>query len=578
MDLSWDAYLARHDELRHAAVRSAAALRGGDRSPVLEDFAGFAWLSVPDLAEPVFADLLGAEVQPAPAHVSAAHLPAQSLPAVPWAAEPCAPQLHRERLADLTLHTVDRDPLAWALHALAELGCWAQRGRQAWRAPSAAPDPARDDAAAALWTAWFATGAPWGQRDVFEALYLPHVDRVVRLSARARELDGGVVRQAVEDARSAFFLMMLGDDGEIPGYRVLAALAVEGAPPAPLAATLGASPTPLRQAVARCAVTRGTRARSARHLHPMAHGAEGRMQALSDLLAPDPTTADAWVEAHLVLHLLHAWRSGRFTHPRSIRAVAAQARARARARARAALAEHAPRALGAAVAALDAPYARTARAVRQVAAGWAWEALRQPSGHAEGGPESGIGHPFASGYSLSVQDPGMAPPAPRFDTPVVLLSRCDLPLDGASLSEDAGPVLDTWVLYAALRGHLNRLLAWVRDGRGDADTRWGKFLAQDTPAALIADPTAVRRARYHALRQALLDTLDERLSLAIPVLRQVSAVAGGRRTKAQITEVLQPVWNAVVPFPAGGFPRMPARAADALARLRADGVDWEPEP
>lgn len=552
--MRWDEFLADREARRRRSLAAAAALRTGDAGPGRALLAGWRFGSQIALANRVLLHLADAPPRPGPAEMAALLDPPESLPRIDLPPDTAAWILRRE-VAARCGEPGAYDGLAWALAHLDVTGAEVERRERAsWRAVQWAADPRRDAAAAAMWARWFA-GDPWGIHEAWERVFLPEAMAAFTGVMRARHLPDDVQDRVRDDLAGALLPFLIGAEGQIPGWLLLAVRVVETAGDGPTASPAGIAHASVGR-LGSCVARHGQRARTAAFMWDGLPDAPTRAAAAERALRGGGEFAEAFLDLHVVLRLVEHWAEGRATDDSGTWNVVLQNRARARARLRAALAEVDRARLFEAVLASDALHARTAAAMRRMAAAWARDALR---------------------YDFS------------FDFQRGLSPRCDAePEATPHLPPEAGPDLRAWVLLVALKDRTGHLERWVRTGgTGDRDPKWGRLLAE-APDALADPPEPGQRTRtYRRLRMALSDALLPVLASWEPLLRAVIALPVDGAFPRSLLDLLAARWpeGATVERPAHKLGQLHRElcagideVGDCLARLRGDAAHGDEDP
>ncbi|MEQ1501595.1 MAG: hypothetical protein ABMB14_05160 [Myxococcota bacterium] len=434
------------------------------------------------------------------------------------------------------------DPIAWGLAALELVRREIERvERASWRRVYHAPDPAQDQLAHGWWSAWF-RGDPWSIERSFQRQLGPIARSTARSIAKVRGLPRPVEVDLCERVDEAWFGWLLGpgrtEPDAVPGWAEVVARILESSPDGPATGLVDALPPGHRAAMAGCAVRRGYGSRTSGWLFPDTRRA--RHRALRFARLPIEVAFDL----HVVGRLLEHWADGR-TAPAVAWRVVEQNRGRGRARLRALVADAAvdpangamvERVLG-----LDALYARTVRGLRRYLRDRLWFE---------------VGRDFSLGDRPAV-DARCAPSA-------------DDEADPPELPD--GPVR-SWVLLVALKGRLDHLIRWARDGgTGDRDTRWGELLARDLPPELATNGGT---RSYDTFRCALAEVLPEVLGAIRPQLEIAARLdPGSKRLGDEFRDRVCAEWHPSVPVPKIQYRRYVAYAVSALSRL--DDLDALP--
>lgn len=445
------------------------------------------------------------------------------------------PEVTGRLLAHLQRVCPEPDALSRLLGALFELGWRVEFNLR--RAVAEHPWAAdHHDEAVRAWRAWFA-GDPWGERRTWEALTLP----AVRL-AFGGVLDGCAAAErtrVLADLRDGWFYRCLGPRDGAPGWVELAVRVIETAPAGSIGTLARLLDADGWRSAATGAVHRGSLASTLALAWPEDGLRATRACKLAARGLQDPDLAERAVDLHLLLRALPSLLEQQPVE--AIDPILVQNRGRARGRLRALLLSLDPAPLQAALLALPSLGARTFGAAYTF--GWDWGRLEQR-----------LGFPFGPGGAVT-------PPCQTLHPSVS-------PLDDAQ-----DRAVQCWVLLVVLRGHLDRLRAWVQTGStGDRDTRWGDLLAHALPAALRDPPgPSGGRATYCALRAWLGLSLETTLHDLAPTLAAIAALDPARRDLGdRLRAVLQPIWDPSVPPPRGRFTTVVSNARDCRMALASE--------
>lgn len=400
------------------------------------------------------------------------------------------------------------------------------RERRAWAEEEHLAD-ALDGRARDLWGAWLA-GHPWEARAGWEELYLAPAERTFRAICLARELPAEVRGRVVSDLREAFFYALVGGQGPFPGWAELAVRVLETAgADGPVCAVAPLLANADLSRLTRCAATRGSWRQTLATLWTDLPEESARALRSHRLVASNPSQLEALLDLHVLRKVVAAWPADPW--PR-----VTQNRGRARGRLRAALAESRGPELSRALLGLDALHSRTRAATQRFAWAWAWAEL-------------------ARDFSFDLD---------RTVTPACVDAGSAL----APLSASDHAALRTWVLLVLLRGRRGHLERWVRTGStGDRDSAWARLLA--TLPDDLADPASpgARTRTYHRVRTALSDSLCDHQQGLASVLAALARLEGGRGLRGRFTAAVGGAWDARVPLPRTGFPRLVEQARRARA-------------
>lgn len=437
-----------------------------------------------------------------------------------------APHEHEQAAITSPVDSTPRARLAWAWCQLDSLGERLEADRAAWRAAVWRPDAA-DGLAREAWRGWL-DGDPWALRPEWEDRFLPAVKRSFRAVCRSRNLPDGVQGRVIADLQDAFFPQLL--MGAPAGWTDVAARVLETGGGGPVESLARALPAAGWRTLLTCASRRRRWGRTLVAGEPDVVERVTRVRRLAERGPELPELLEAWLDLHVTLRLLDAWRtSGAVVDAWTL---AQQNRGRARSRLRAAVAARPEALMG--LLALDCLAGRTEAALRRYAWAWAWQEL-------------------ARDFPFSRERPV---------TPPCVATPLELP----ALDAQQRSALRTWVLLVILKGRAGHLGRWVGSGStGDRDSTWARLLKDDLPADL-RDPGGGRVAAYHRLRAELAERLDPLLEGLRPTVATVAALSPGRTLRAEVTETLREGWSPAVAFPASGFPTFVRHAAAWLER------------
>lgn len=524
--IGWTSFLALRAADQARARLAAEALSNGDAGPALGllepwRFAGMAH------AAPVLHALAAAPLSPDPGALAFQLGEADRVPRAPAQAL----WLHREWLARRPLPAPAPDdgraPLTWALLELRGLGQDLEhRLRRPWRCRPALSRP-EDAQVAGLWRR--VGSAPWADRDAWERLFLPTVLSAFHAVFEAVNLPRPERRARLGDISESFFFRLVGHAPEA-GWRVLASRVLETLGGGPFHALAAALDPPAWAMASRCAVRRGHGWRTAQLLWPEAPRARVLAERLGALLAEGPDQLEGLAELHAALRVVARWRAPEATLPGTSWRVLTQNLGRARGRLRSLVRRLPDGDLVGRLCASDALYERTTTALARLARTWAFDELR-------GG--------FAN-------DEGRA-----------LEAGCDqarptlLPLD---------PQLRAWILLVILRGRLEHLRRWLKEGStGDRDAGWGRLLSMQPPPDTRL--TGTRAEELDALRARLSLGLPSALVELRPTLDALAALPGERLDLGEVHRILAPIWHPDLPLPQAARLTLRAHAAQAAREI-----------